>query len=249
MNSSNLSKGLVQHSLPTGSFGYTAQSLDDLGAPEYTLVTIVVDTSGSVTDYKDEMEQTIKSVIDACKLSPRADSLQVRLMTFDDSMREVHGFKLLEECELPDYDDCLVIGGMTALFHSAQAAIEATSQHAKLLAENDFDINAIVVIITDGDNNRGGSTDDVKNALKGAMRSEYLESLVTILVGVGTNSGWALISQYLENFKDEAGLTQYVDAGDANAKTLAKLADFVSRSISAQSQALGTNGPSQPLQF
>ena len=249
MNSEDLSKGLVQHSLPTGSFGYSAQDLEDLGAPEYTLVTIAVDTSGSVGGCKAEMEQTIKSIIEACKFSPRADNLMVRLLTFDDNMREVHGFKLLEECKVDDYDNSLIIGGMTALFHSAQTAIQATSDYAKQLAENDFDVNAIVVVITDGDNNRGGTTDDVKVALQSAMRSEYLESLISILVGVGTSSGWANVSQYLDNFKDEAGLTQYVDAGDANAKTLAKLADFVSKSISAQSQALGTNGPSQPLQF
>ncbi|GAH21713.1 unnamed protein product, partial [marine sediment metagenome] len=34
-----------------------------------------------------------------------------------------------------------------------------------------------------------------------------------------------------------------------NSTTLSKLAKFVSRSISAQSQALGTGGPSQALQF
>jgi hypothetical protein len=37
--------------------------------------------------------------------------------------------------------------------------------------------------------------------------------------------------------------------GDADSATLARLAEFVSRSISAQSQALGTGGSSQALVF
>ena len=49
--------------------------------------------------------------------------------------------------------------------------------------------------------------------------------------------------------KTNCGFTQYVAIADANATTIAKLGDFVSRSISSQSQALGTGGPSQSLTF
>jgi hypothetical protein len=52
---------------------------------------------------------------------------------------------------------------------------------------------------------------------------------------------------YLDNFKRQAGFTQMVALDDANDKTLAKLAAFVSKSISAQSAALGTGGTSQSL--
>ena len=47
----------------------------------------------------------------------------------------------------------------------------------------------------------------------------------------------------------EAGLSQFVDAGDATPQRLAKLAQFVSQSISLQSRALGSGAPSQPLTF
>jgi hypothetical protein len=50
-------------------------------------------------------------------------------------------------------------------------------------------------------------------------------------------------------FHQEAGFTQYVELDNADTKTLARLAEIVSRSISAQSQALGTGGASQPLVF
>ncbi|UCE66565.1 MAG: hypothetical protein JSU85_00700, partial [Candidatus Zixiibacteriota bacterium] len=54
---------------------------------------------------------------------------------------------------------------------------------------------------------------------------------------------------YLDDFKDKANLQQFVNAGNATPKTLAKLANFISKSISSQSQSLGTGGPSQSLSF
>ena len=78
-------------------------------------------------------------------------------------------------------------------------------------------------------------------------KSEALESILSILVGVNVND--PSVSQWLKALHQNAGFTQYVELGDAKAATLAKLADFISRSISAQSQALGTGGPSQSLSF
>jgi uncharacterized protein YegL len=246
------SEMLDQFALPTGTFGYSAISLDDerIGATEYTLVTIAVDVSGSVHSYKTEMEEAIKEIVDSCNKSPRKDNLMIRIVTFDDDMQEMHGFKLLVDCNASDYTDCLTIGGCTALFDASNNAIEATNDYAKKLGENEFDANAIVVIITDGCDNRSNAATPatIKKTLQASVQEESLESMLSILVGVGV-SGYSGVAQALDDFKNEAGITQYVEIADANSSTLAKLAKFVSQSISAQSQALGTGGPSQALQF
>ena len=130
---------LEQHTLPTGSYGYSAVSLNELGATEYTIVTIVQDTSSSVQRFKPEMEKAIAEIVKACRFSPRADNLLIRLTTFDSNMDEIHGFKLLSECNQDDYLDCLNVGGMTALFDATENAITATTDYAKTLTENDFD--------------------------------------------------------------------------------------------------------------
>ena len=247
-----MNEDLNQFSLPTGSYGYSAIGLDDerIGASEYTLVTIVVDVSGSVTGYKKEMEDAIKEIIESCDDCPRKEHLMIRIVTFDDNMSELHGFKLLVDCKPDDYTDCLKIGGMTALFDASSNAIQSTNDYAKKLYGEDFDSNAIVVIITDGMDNRSNiaTAATVKKDLEASVRDESLESMLSILVGVGVGD-YSEIQKYLDDFKDEAGITQYVEIGDANAKTLSKLAKFVSQSISAQSQSLGTGGPSQALQF
>ncbi len=57
------------------------------------------------------------------------------------------------------------------------------------------------------------------------------------------------IKQYLDDFRTEAEFTQYVPINEADQSSLAKLAEFVSKSISSQSQALGTGGASIQLTF
>jgi uncharacterized protein YegL len=236
-----------QH-LSGSHYGYSATRIDSLGATEYTLATVVCDVSGSTSPFKRDMEQGIKSILRACVNSPRADNLLVRLVEFDDGLNELHGFKLLDSVNESDYDDILSLGGTTALYDAAENAISATAHYGEKLAQNDFSANAIVFVITDGcDNASAQSKKGVASALAKAVTSESLESLVSILIGV--NVADAGVSQELMQFFKDAGFTQYVELEDANAKTLARLADFVSRSISAQSRALGSGGSSHALVF
>lgn len=107
-----MSDTLVQHALVGQHFGYSAADLGDLGATEYTLVTIVADESGSTSLFIKEMETCIKKAIEACKMSPRADYLMVRVVAFDTTMREIHGFKQLQDIDLKDYDGRLHAGGI-----------------------------------------------------------------------------------------------------------------------------------------
>ena len=235
------------HALPTGSYGYSAARLEDLGAAEYTLVSLVVDVSASVSEFKPEMEDCIKEVINACRLSPRADNLMLRLVTFNSQMEEIHGFKLLEECNPDDYNNVLKPRGVTALFDASENAISASSAYGKDLTDNDFAVNGIVIILTDGgDNDSSLPANSVGKALSEITRKETMESMVSILVGVGTKR-YPEVSKLLDDFQKEANFTQFVELENASSNTLAKLAEFVSKSISAQSQSLGTGGPSTPL--
>jgi uncharacterized protein YegL len=242
-----LTDNLENFKLP-GSYGYSATKLSDLGATEYTLVTLVVDDSGSIASFKTEMVDAIKAVVNACRYSPRADNLMIRLVTFSNALKEVHGFKLLSNCNVDDYNSVLNDGGMTALFDATCNSVDATSAYGKTLVDNDFSTNGIVVVITDGaDNQSSNSIDSVAKSLKKAIANETLESLVSILIGVNVTD--PNISQALNDLHTQGGFTQYVELKDANAKTLAKLAQFVSKSISSQSTSLGTGGPSKSLTF
>ena len=236
----------MENHKPVGSaFGFSATRIGSLGASEYTLVGLVVDCSGSVAGYRLEEEKAIKEIVSACRRSPRADNLMLRFTRFDSRVAEVHGFKLLQSCNPGDYDGSIVVGGATALFDAAVDGVGALAQYGNDLQKNEMGANGILFVITDGDNNAGSMTaNEVKLAVERALKAENLESLITILIGVNLSPS---CSHYLADFASTANFTQFVNIGDADEKTLARLAAFVSKSISSQSQALGTGGPSQAL--
>ena len=239
---------LDETNLPNSHYGYSATRIEHLGATEYTIAAIVCDVSGSTAAFTSEMESAITGIVQACKFSPRADNLLLRLVEFDDALREIHGFKLLENCHLADYCGVLRSGGSTALYDAAENAVSSITHYGGRLGAGDFSANAILFVITDGmDNASKLAPAKVKEALQRAVTSETLESIISVLIGVNVRD--PEVSRYLRRFHTEAGFTQYIELEKADAKALARLARFVSQSISAQSQALGSGGSSQSLVF
>lgn len=228
-----------------GGFAFSAVRPETLGSTEYTLVTLALDKTGSVSDFADELFRVKKTVVEACRRSPRAEFLLLRVVEFNARVDEVHGFMPLSEVDVNSYvtPHC---GGMTALFDATFSAVSAANAYAQTLADQDYLANAIHIIVTDGDDNTSRMRPlDIKREIAKATTGEVLESVRTILVGVNATQ----YAAQLQSFQQEAGIDQYEDVGAATPQRLAKLADFVSRSISAQSQSLGTGGPSQSLVF
>jgi uncharacterized protein YegL len=234
-----------------GNFQFSAVRIEDLGATEYTLVTIVCDISGSVKSFAVELLQCIKTIVEASQKNPRSENLLLRLIVFNHDITEIHGFKNLSDIDVAKYKP-LDPDGFTALYDASYDAIGATLEYSKRLVEQDFDCNGAVYIITDGMNNRGSMTpSSIAEKCKLSLGNEEIESLVTILIGLhDPNSGWSRnVVKHLKDFRDDAELTEFIDVGDATAQKLAKLANWVSESVSSQSQALGTGAPSQSLTF
>jgi hypothetical protein len=245
MNSTPLAENMSQ--LQASGYKFTVTDFDALGSAQYTLATIVQDVSGSVAPYAKQLETAVKTIFKACEKSPLNNALMLRLTTFNDSLAEVHGFKLLSAIKESDYDSVIQCGGSTALFESVDEAVTATSTYGRQLTDKDFLVNAIIVIVTDGQNNAGSiaNPERIKKAVENAKQAENLESLTLILVGVTSDDN--ALDAYLQDFKDKAGITQYVSIGRATPGKIAKLADFVSQSISSTSSSLGTGAPSQPI--
>jgi uncharacterized protein YegL len=237
-----MSSELVQHN--QGHFGFSAVGLDELGASEYTLVTIVVDRSGSTHGFQQAMENCLKELVKSCQFSDRADNLMVRVVVFEDHHEEIHGFKFLSQINASDYDGILRPGGSTALFDATTDSVEATTNYAKTLGESDYFVNGFVVVITDGADNVSKLTaNSVKEAFTEAIRSETLESLMSILVAVNAQR----YKSYLDDFNQQVGFSQYEEINNVDEKTFARMANWLSSSISSQSQALGSGGPSQSI--
>ena len=67
-----------------------------------------------------------------------------------------------------------------------------------------------------------------------------------VLVGITGNQ---LTVAKLQGFQQAVGIAQFVDVGGVTPGKLAKLAQFVSQSISSTSAALGTGQGSKPISF
>jgi hypothetical protein len=221
------------------------------GATEYTLVTLVVDTTSSVIAFADELLKCVKKIVHACKKNPRAENLLLRLLTFNSKLTEVHGFKPLSSINPEDYKP-FKPSGMTALYDAAYSGISATVEMAKQLSIQDFSVNGCVYIITDGmDNSSKVTAKTIAKKVQETLKEEEIDSLITILVElINSNDPYAQsVRGALTTFEVQAQLSQFIDAGDATPQKLARLAYFVSQSISSQSQALSTGAVSQSLQF
>lgn len=239
---------MKQHNINGSHYGFSAARIDDLGSSEYTLATISADVSGSVGAFEKDIERCIKEVVRACGHSPRADNLMLRTTTFASTLTEIHGFVPLTQCHPDDYDGALQIGGNTALYDAAHNSVSAITSYSEQLSNAGLSVNAIAFVITDGmDNGSQTNAKSLKTAMRRALKSEALESLLTVLVGVGV--GDANVSRYLKDVKRDAGFSKYIELDKADATTLAKLAHFVRGSIIAQSRALGSGGISQSLIF
>lgn len=246
------------HQIAGGNFNFTGARLDTLLDDDYTLVTIAVDVTGSTQGFEGALRKTLITAVKACKKSPTVDRLLLRVITFsssfDGNVNELHGFTLVNELNPDDYSEFRA-GGATPLYDATYSSVGALVDYGKkMYGDQEINnINGIVFIITDGAEGgySGGSWIAVSTATPSMIREkvaevvkgEQLESLVTVLIGINADE----YQSQLEAFKDDAGFDQYIDAGEATEGKLAKLADFVSQSVSSQSQALGTGGPSQNI--
>jgi uncharacterized protein YegL len=240
---SNATLDLEQFGIQGTQFGFSAVGMESLIETKYTLVAIAVDVSASVSSFKNELENAIKIAFEACAKSPAADTILIRLITFNSSLQEVYGYNLLSQCSPSQSLNC---GGCTALYDACYSSIGSLTAYARTLRDKNYDVNGIMFIITDGEDNASSMTrNSIKTLIEGCAKDEVLESFLSILVGIG-GSG---IDAYMSQLKTDAGMSEYINISDANASNLAKLGRFISQSITSQSQALGTGGPSQLLTF
>lgn len=227
-------------------FQFSGVNFDNIQAMEQTLVGMLVDCSSSVSGFAQEIEGCLKSSLEGCQKSPRVDNLLVRSLAFNSKLNELHGFRPLADCHLGNYDGCVQPKGSTLLYDATVNMVDSLATYGTGLTSRDYTANGIIVILTDGED--VGSTfgvHTVKEALQRARRTEALESLLTILIGINVQD--ATIGKYLQSFKVEAGLDQYLEAKDASPKTFAKIAGFISKSVSSQSQAIGSKTASLPI--
>lgn len=228
--------------LQHGNYHFTAINLARIGTDAVAAVTLVVDISESVESFKDLLEKCLDSAVQACLLSPNHDQLQVRIVVFNHNVVELTGF--LPLADLKSFVGRLQPAGATALVDGTLDGLHGIQGFAKALRSSDYSCNGTLIVLTDGEGNTGRERDPATiQALVTQMleHDRALESLQMILVAVNAKN----CAKALHKFHKEAGFNQFVDIGDATPQKLARLAQFISKSVSSSSQALGTGVSAQ----
>ena len=244
-----MGKNDVQAQQTQSQFGFTAIKIEKLTGSKYCVAKLVIDNSGSVSGFKNELEEVGNIVIKATKKSPEAENVLLAGTTFQgSSVNEIHGF--IPVPNLPDdqYTNKFNPGGATPLYDAAMDAIESVEMFAKQLVDQDFMVNGILFIVTDGEecsSRRVHSASRLKETLDRIRKEESVESLVAILIGVNDSN----CRGALDAFKTDAGFDHYISIGDADPGKLAKLGQLISQSVSSQSQSIGSGGPSKAINF
>ena len=229
-------------------FQFSAIGIENLGATEYTIVNMLVDESGSVGGFQQDLEDCMGTILESCKKHPRSQNLLLRSAAFEGySVREIHGFSPLDTVDSGVFkiNPC----GSTPLWDATLDSVETTEAYAKTLNDQDYFCNGILFVITDGGENSSqrATIAKIKDAVTKIRTTESLESIKMILIGV--NDTDAYLKNELDQFKTDAGFDDYISLGDVSPAKLAKLAEWISQSISSTSQSLGTGGPSQAVNF
>lgn len=227
---------------------FSAIRMAKLESNEYTLATLALDYTGSLCGFEAQLGQVITTVVDACKKHPRSDFLMLRIIAFSDGIGivELAGFTPVQQLDVSALATQIPkqCGGTTNLYDATYNAIAATRVFAEKLSENEYGVNAVLAIATDGGDNASTVTvHNVADELKKLTTNEVCESTLSILVGMNSKE----CGQELTAFQNAVKFTQYEEQEVMDAHSFARLAQFISRSISAQSQALGTQQASAPL--
>lgn len=266
-----------------GNFSFSGAKPENLGEPEYTVVCIMDDMTGSVSSFADQLLKMERFVISDAKRSSFEKRIIFRSCRFNSvnrqtpTINELYGFTPVGSLE-PDKDHpSFSPHGSTPLLDAIYDGVLSVLKYCESLYDTDITgVNGLLVVITDGEENDSrrvrelaekdgipfpnGSqlakyqdkvAGEIKELIETARRSEKLDSLKVILVGINTSgqSGnyGVSIADLLSRLKDKIGIDQYLDAGDVKAGTIGKIAQFISQSVSSTSQALGSGAPSQNI--
>jgi hypothetical protein len=236
-----------------GAIQYSAVKPELLtGCSKYTLATIVGDNSGSVGTFKDLLLKAYKESVKSCKADDMSAQMLIRATSFKDSqIDEIHGFRLLKTIDVDAVYQPFACDGWTNLLDAMDDAISSTLDLSKKLIDDDYYVNGIIFVITDGCEN---SSTKVKNAaeiksLISQAKANVIESLRVVLIKLNVTD--PSVSRKLDALAKDAGIPDEdtIDAGVADEKSIARLIGFIHKSTSSTSQVVGSGGPSVATTF
>ena len=211
----------------TGTIG---TSLNQLASNEVTLAMNIIDMSGSMYSYADDLMQAYNdSYLKAMASSPSADDILVSTILFDDRVQLLHGY--LNLADTPQLSpSSYQPHGSTALYDAVAGGLSNMVIYAQQLRQSGITVRCLVIVYSDGeDNTSKQSAKDVKRAAQDLLQHEMYT-----LAYVGFKSG-GISETELRKLADRIGFPHILVAGISPAQ-LRKIFHLASMSTVSVSQ-------------
>lgn len=203
---------------------------DDVEVEDTINVQFVVDVSGSVTNYVNELNSGLNEFIERMQKSHVADKVFVSVVIFNHKIEVLTGYQPISQVQSFDFGK--YIDGTTALYGGTRVALENALNYREGLENAGVNCKTLVFVMTDGGDNepRQGSASDVKKIIDNLLQEERnFASFETMLFGINK-------SEEVE-FKNAAaamGIKNVVTI-DNTADEIKKMINFISSSVSGAS--------------
>ncbi len=194
--------GILVNNLSTATTaGAQGASVDDLAGDEVTLFVEVLDKTGSMAVFTDDVIFGYNEHIEALVESKAADSILMSTWVFDQSSTLLHGY--LPLTSVPRLDRSTYRpGGNTALYDAILDAFTSVVAYSQSLRDAGVRTKIVVVVVSDGDDNASYNTaTSVATVAQELLNQEYY-TLAFIAFGMNGNSVASRLGFPSENTKD-----------------------------------------------
>lgn len=215
---------LIQNLTPTTLAGTQGVSYEALSSDKAFLFVPVLDMTGSMVGFTQEVIQAYNDMLKALQGSKQADDILMSSWTFNTASYLVHGYTPLEfvpPLEKSTYQPA----DQTALYDAVLDAITGVVAYGQELRNQGARTRITVVIFTDGyDNTSRHTAKQVRKVVQDLLTQEmYTFALVAF------GSGFA------QKVASDLGITNVMEA-QANADEIRRAVEVVSRSVMRASQ-------------
>lgn len=210
------------------SFGLNFNNFDpnNIQTSEVINCVLVIDKSGSVDSYVDELNNGLNGMIHELQRCHVSDQIMVSTIEFNGRIDVKHGFMPITEVK----DFNVVPGGTTNLYGAVLAGIENAENYRKQLELTGISVKTLVFVITDGLEYPEGQVDPqlVKDKINEIYRDEANSYNFTIIMfGVGDEVEFTIA-------KDKMGIKHLATVKDTP-QSIRKMIGFISSSVSSSS--------------
>ncbi len=189
--------------------------LDQLASNDVTLAMNIIDMSGSMHSYANDLMRAYNDdYLAAMSASPAADDILVSSIVFHDKVQSLHGYVPLEDAvrlSSQTYSpDCT-----TALYDAVAGGMTNMVLYAQQLRQSGLSVQCIIMVYTDGDDNASSQrAADVRRAAEDLLKQEMY---TLVFVGFGFKKAMGFTGANgrspAQKAADEIGFPIGLDAG------------------------------------